>query len=272
MSDYKLIPSNEEIKGIEVMAKYANDSKFFSNLGGAPGIFSIMMYAKEIGISPMAAVMGGMHNIQGKIQISPALMNSMIRRAGHKLEIDSNDSRCLIKGTRKDTGETCSVSFSIEDAKKANIYKSGGGWEKYPSDMCFARAISRLSRRLFPDVIGVSFVEGEIQEEHATSKKSLPSDISEEIPAVRKSRTTESEIVEIDLDTLFFKTFHDLDQEHLNEFISSRPNSQESMKKALSDVEGFKKWFSVKYPKKQEEILENEFQIELLQAMKEGKI
>lgn len=271
MSEYKLIPSNEEIKGIEVMAKYACDSKFFSNLGGAPGIFSIMMYAKEIGIPPMQAVMGGMHNIQGKIQVSPALMNAMIRRSGHKLEIDSNDSRCIIKGIRKDTGETCTVSFSVEDARKANIYKSGGGWEKYPSDMCFARAISRLSRRLFPDVIGVSYVEGEIQEESSSIKKSLPVDSSEENPTIRKSRTVASESIEINVDEVFFRTFESLDQEDLNNFISTRPNPADTMKKALSDPEGFKKWFNEKYPKKQE-TAEDKFSIDIIQAMKEGKI
>ena len=270
MSEYKLIPTNEEIKGIETMAKYACDSKFFNNLGGASGIFSIMMYAKEIGIPPMQAVMGGMHNIQGKIQVSPALMNSMIRRAGHKLEIDSTDARCIIKGTRKDTGETCTVSFSVDDARKANIYKAGGGWEKYPSDMCFARAISRLSRRLFPDVIGVSYVEGEIQEEAANKKSSIV-DNSEDTQSIRKPRPVEKEIIDIDIDQQFFRTFESLDQDDLNNFISSRPNSEETMKKALSDVEGFKKWFNERYSKKQE-IVEDKFSIDIIQAMKEGKV
>ncbi len=174
MSSKDLILANEEIQALEVIAKHAHDSKFFNNLGGLPGIFSIMLYAKELGVMPMQAVMGGMHSIMGKVQIAPQLMNAMIRKAGHKMKIDSNDQRCIIEGTRKDTGESCIVSFSIEDAKKAGLYKDNGGWAKYPSDMCFARAISRLARRLFPDVIGMAYVDGEIPEKDEDDKDTKP--------------------------------------------------------------------------------------------------
>lgn len=167
-----LIPVNEEIKALDMMATAANDSKFFSSLNGKAGIFSIMLYARELGLPPMQCIMGGMHNIQGKITISAQLMNAMIRKAGHKLEIDSNELRCIINGIRKDNGESCKVSFTVEDAKKAGIYKEGGGWAKYPSDMCFARALSRLARRLFSDVIGTAYVEGEIEEDDKNKIKS----------------------------------------------------------------------------------------------------
>jgi hypothetical protein len=35
---------------------------------------------------------------------------------------------------------------------------------KYPEDMLYNRALSRLARRLFADVIGTSYIEGEIRE------------------------------------------------------------------------------------------------------------
>ncbi len=161
----------EEIQTLEIMAKYAHESKFFATLGGMPGIMTIMMFAKDVGLSPMQAIMGGVHNIQGKLTISPQMMNGLIRKSGHKLEIDSTSERCIIKGIRKDTGEIAVASFSVEEAKKANIFKSGGGWDKYPSDMCFARALSRLSRRLFPDVIGMAYVEGEIEDKETREEK-----------------------------------------------------------------------------------------------------
>jgi len=93
-------------------------------------------------------------------------MNKMIRQAGHKLDIlKSSSVECSIKGERSDTGETYTADFTIEDAKKAGIYKEGGGWTKYPADMLFARALSRLARRLFADVISTACVEGEISQE-----------------------------------------------------------------------------------------------------------
>lgn len=160
-----LIPSTEEMKTIETMAKYATDSNFFQKMGGPGGVLSIMLYARELGLNPMQCLFGGMNNIQGKIELSSRLINSLIRRAGHKLQtIKLTNTECRIKGTRHDTGETDEAVFTIDDAKIAGIYKEGGGWTKYPQDMLFARCISRLGRRLFADVIGTAYVEGEIED------------------------------------------------------------------------------------------------------------
>jgi len=165
---HELIPTKDEMQAIAEIVKQAVDSKYVEKLGGYAGVFSIAIYARELGIPIMTAIFGGVSNIMGKITLSPQLMNAMIRKAGHKLKIDSNDERCIIEGIRTDTGEVCSASFSIVDATKAGLVKPGSGWHKYPSDMCFARCLSRLARRLFPDVIGTAYVEGEIDPE--TSK------------------------------------------------------------------------------------------------------
>ena len=57
-----------------------------------------------------------------------------------------------------------SASYRIEEAQKAGLIKAGSGWMKNPQDMLFARAISRLARRIAPDIIGGCYVEGEIQD------------------------------------------------------------------------------------------------------------
>lgn len=189
MAEYALIPTENEIKSIEVMAKNAVDSKFFHNLNGFGGIFSIALYARELGLPPMQCLFGGMHNIQGKIELSARLMNSMIRKAGHRIEIvESSDTKCTLKGVRKDTKEVSSISFSIEDAKRAGIYREGSGWTKWPSDMLFARALSRLARRLFPDIIGTAYIEGELSED---SPKDPPPPISIEMSEEVEEKQTE---------------------------------------------------------------------------------
>lgn len=253
-----LIPSNEEIKAIEVMSKNAVESKYFEKLGGYSGIFSIAMYAREMGLPVMSALFGGMHNVLGKVQISPQLMNAMIRKAGHRMDIQSDDTKCTITGTRKDTGEKCTVSFSVEDARKAGIYKAGGGWEKYPSDMCFARAMSRLARRLFPDVIGMSYVEGEIEEESTIRKNRI-----DDQPSVRKNSALENsspeqkpvieeakcEVIEPTLEEIeaqFFPKFKHLetDDSALYNFITTHKNGKSIMEKALKAPEEFEKFWN----------------------------
>lgn len=154
-----------EIKVMKEMANLASSSPFFKSLGGVGGVFSIMMYARALKLDPWQCIFGGMKCIQGRVEIAPVMMNALMRKAGHKIEVlRSDDEICVLKGIRSDSGETVTVSFSVEDAKRAKIYRAGGGWETYPSDMCWARAISKLCRRLCPDVIGASYVEGEISE------------------------------------------------------------------------------------------------------------
>jgi len=160
-----LIPTQEEMNIFQLMAKTSAQSPFFASKGGEVGILTIFLMARELGVAPMEALMGGINIIMGKAEISPRLMNKMIRRDGHMIDIEeSTNEICKIRGTRKDTKETFLSVYSIEDARRAGLCKAGGGYDKHPSDMLFARAFSRLARRVFADVIAGSYIEGELSD------------------------------------------------------------------------------------------------------------
>jgi hypothetical protein len=160
----------ETIQSLEVLADHAFSSKHFEKLGGKAGIFCIAMYALELGLPPMTCLFGGMRPVLGNIELSPRLMNGMIRKAGHRIEIqECTNEKCTIKGVRHDTKEEYFTSFTMQEARSAGLVRSGGGWEKYPSDMLFARCLSRLARRLFPDIISSAYVDGEIDDTSHTS-------------------------------------------------------------------------------------------------------
>jgi len=131
---------------------------------GQEGIYAIVEMAKSVGVDPLQALNGGMYFVKGKVEMSALMMNTLIRQAGHSITKDkrSDDTVCILHGKRADNGDTWVEQFSIEDAKKAGIYANQ--WLKYPKDMLFARALSRLARQLFPDVIKGSYVQGEIQD------------------------------------------------------------------------------------------------------------
>lgn len=131
---------------------------------GAEGIFAIVETAKCLGIDPKQALNGGLFYVKGKVEMSARMMNAVIRSRGHSITKDKNssDSCCILHGKRCDTGDTWSESFSIKEATAAGLVRSGGPWVTFPRDMLFARALSRLARQLFPDVIGSVYVEGEI--------------------------------------------------------------------------------------------------------------
>lgn len=159
-----LTPSDHELMVYSTMAKQAVASKMYRGVGDEAGVMMVMLAAREMGIPPMSALNGGVNIINGKVEIAARMMSAMIRRAGHSITIkESTDTSCTLYGKRKDTNDTAEVSYTLEEAKKAGLVKPGGGWTRNPKDMCFARAISRLARQLFSDVIGVGYVEGEIR-------------------------------------------------------------------------------------------------------------
>lgn len=159
-------PSKDEISNFHFVAQTAAQSGLYNGIGSEQKILMIILAARELGIPILQALNGGLWNIQGKIEISARLMSSMIRRAGHSIKIITSDSKeCVLEGTRKDNGDTFTCKFTIEDAQRAGLIKPGGVWTKYPEDMLYARALSRMARRLFADVIGTAYVEGEIREE-----------------------------------------------------------------------------------------------------------
>lgn len=161
-------PSEHEMMVYHTMAEHAVSSKMYRGVGEKAGIMMIMLSARELGISPCQALNGGLNLINGKVEISARMMGALIRRAGHKFKTtESTQTGCTIVGIRGDTGESQSASFTVSEAQQAGIFKAGGGWTKWPKDMCYARALSRLARQLFQDVIGIGYVEGEIQESHA---------------------------------------------------------------------------------------------------------
>ncbi len=156
-----LLPAAQEFAMFQTIANSAKKSGLYG--GDEHKIFMVLLAARELGISPMLALNGGIWNIQGKIEISARLMNSMIRRAGHTMQITSTRTECTIVGMRADTKEVHTEVFTLEMAERAGIAK-GNVWQKYAEDMLYARCMSRLARRLFPDVIGCAYVEGEIRE------------------------------------------------------------------------------------------------------------
>lgn len=174
------IPSEHEMMVFHTMSETAVNSKMYKGIGEKAGVMMIMLAARELGIPPMQSLNGGLNIINGKVEISARMMNALIRKAGHKLITkESTELSCTIEGIRGDTGERQESSFTFAEAQKAGLVKQGGGWTKFPKDMCYARALSRLARQLFSDVIGIGYVEGEIS--GVNEKPPQMEDVTEEV-------------------------------------------------------------------------------------------
>jgi len=174
-----LSQQQDQLNHLLIIAKNAHESGLYSGIGGEQKIFMILMAAQELHISPMMALNGGLWNIQGKIEISARMINSMLRKAGIHITIKRSDSKgCVLEGRRPDTGDTCTVSFLEEDAARAGVLNRAP-WKANPEDMYFARAISKLGRRLAPDILGTAYVEGEIRGEVFEERRTCQVDSQE---------------------------------------------------------------------------------------------
>jgi len=96
--------------------------------------------------------MRSFHVIDGQPSMKPEIMLALVRRAGHSVHGETSANGATVTGVRRDTGDTISVQYTLEDARRANLLNKDN-WKKYPHNMCWSRATSQLCRMLFQDVV-----------------------------------------------------------------------------------------------------------------------
>lgn len=174
--------SVSEVKEVaDIMAK----SGFFEDAKTAAQAAVKIMAGRELGIPEMAS-MRGIYVANGNTELSGPLLAALIKRSkkyDYRAE-EVTSERAEIR-FYENGDEVGSASFSIEDAKRAGIYKEDSAWTKYPSDMVFWRALSRGKRRYCPEIgWGATYVWGEgdtkvEQIKHDTQADALPEEKQE---------------------------------------------------------------------------------------------
>jgi hypothetical protein len=131
---------------------------------GAKALVKILA-GKEIGVTPFQS-MTNIHVIQGKATMGANLMAAKVKGSG-KYDyrvMDLTSDTCSILFKQRDSlaeggwADLGKFTYSLEDAKRAGLVKTGSSWEKYPSNMLFARAISSGVRIYCPDVFNGNLV------------------------------------------------------------------------------------------------------------------
>jgi hypothetical protein len=120
--------------------------------GKAANVLLASLAGQPFGWDPTMS-MRSFHIIEGSPSLKPEVMLALVRRAGHSVSGDTSPTGATITGTRRDSGDSMTVTFTMEDAKRAGLAGKRGPWTQYPASMCWARALSQLCRMLFPDVV-----------------------------------------------------------------------------------------------------------------------
>jgi hypothetical protein len=134
-------------------------SGMFPDVTDASKALVKILAGQEIGVTPFQA-MTSIHIIKGKATMGAHLMAAQIKGSGkydyRVMELTNETCSILFKQRDQyaeqgwsDLGKT---TFTIEDAKRAELVKPDSGWVKYPQAMLFARVISAGCRTYTPDV------------------------------------------------------------------------------------------------------------------------
>ena len=126
---------------------------------------------KELGLAPVYSMMN-INVIRGRLTTSANTLALLVKRSGrYNYHIEEHtDLKCTI--TFFEDGKVAGEStFTMDDAKRAELVKPDSGWAKYPRAMLFSRAISQGARIYAPDAIGGVYTDEEIR-----SIPSMPQD------------------------------------------------------------------------------------------------
>ncbi|MDU7730899.1 MAG: hypothetical protein E7J96_05855 [Actinomyces sp.] len=117
-----------------------------------------------LGFTAMQSI-SGIHIISGKPTMSADMMAAAVRRAGHKLRIEADDTQATAILIRSDDPDFEFKSvWTMERAQRAGLL-SNSPWRKYPAAMLKSRAITEVARQGANDALyGVIYSPEEMGE------------------------------------------------------------------------------------------------------------
>jgi hypothetical protein len=118
----------------------------------AEALFARIMAGVALGLDPVTSC-SNLAFSNGKMTVTAAVQGALLANSTiyDMCVREIMDERCVLEITRygKKTGVS---SYSVEEAKRAGLL-SKDAWRKYPSDMLFARALTRGIRRFCPNLL-----------------------------------------------------------------------------------------------------------------------
>lgn len=150
-----VVMTPEKLKLMKGMAKAFEASGLYTRKfrQGAPAIFSIMELGVELGISPQVACQN-FHIVEGKPSPAAWFLIGLARQ--HKdceyMEcIETTDKTCTWVTKKRNFPKQLTFTYTIEQAERAGLVKSGQNWDRIPDDMLRKTAGSKAARMWYPE-------------------------------------------------------------------------------------------------------------------------
>jgi len=164
--------------------------------GKPANILLAIEYGKTLGITPMAAIQG-INVIKGKPTASASLIASLVRLAGHRMRVTSDNTKAVCEIIRSDDRDFTFMSVWDMDRAKLAGLTANPSWAKYPEAMLKARAITECARDACPEVLsGVQYTAEELGGTAPDQLPQTPHEIRGIDPWARQPEVEAATIVE----------------------------------------------------------------------------
>ena len=145
-----------DFETLQRISKAMFTSGFFKDVRDVSQAIVKVQAGAELGLPPFAS-MSGIHIIKGKAVLGANVIATLIandRRYAYRIKTPPGKEAelCVIEFL-EDGQAVGQVNFTMQEAQAAGL-TGKDNWKKYPSDMLFARAISRGARRYAPGIFG----------------------------------------------------------------------------------------------------------------------
>lgn len=138
---------------ISAIAPAAHQSRLFG-VSSPEQAMMIMAKGHELGL-PVTAAFELIQVIQGKPTLSPRGALALVLASGmlEDMQIDDQPGHCTVTMKRRNV-PAYTLSWTIDDAKRAGVIKADSAWQSYQANMLRWRAIGFVIDVLFSDITG----------------------------------------------------------------------------------------------------------------------
>lgn len=160
-----LVPRN--LMEVKELASFlaASDLIPKSLMGRKENVALVLLMGHEIGCGGVAALRN-IYVVNGRPSIYGDLATALVRKSGFCEELEysfegkGESLKCIATGKRKGMKNPHTEEFSMADAVMGGLVEKNPNYKKFPKDMIMWKALHRLYKFLWPDVLnGISIKE-----------------------------------------------------------------------------------------------------------------
>lgn len=166
-----LVPNS--LAGVWKMAEIIAASGIAPREMNTPEKISVaILHGLELRLTPMQAlqriaVVNGRPTLWGDGAVSLVRSSGLCEYIRERIEGEGDDRVAVCEAKRKGEDEATVRTFSVAEAKKANLWGKSGPWSQFPNRMLQMRARAFALRDLFADVLGGLYLREEMEDDRA---------------------------------------------------------------------------------------------------------